>query len=97
LASWIRIQRGKISTKNCNKNFYLLNPKSELLKKREIIKISSFLNGSLSFRGKHRIKTKMLKKKKFSKSGRNDLDPDPDLNPDHFFQCGSASRLRNGF
>jgi len=32
--------RGKISTKNCKKTF----------EKREIIKISSFLNGSSSFR-----------------------------------------------
>ena len=38
--------RGKILTKNCKENpFLLLKPKSELLKKREIIKVSSFLNG----------------------------------------------------
>ena len=44
----IRIQEGKISTKTAN-IFLLLKPKSELLKK-EIIQISSFLNGSSSFR-----------------------------------------------
>ena len=60
LACWIRIQirkicgstdpdpRGKISTKICKKSFLLPNTKSELLK-REIIKVSSFLNGSSSF------------------------------------------------
>jgi len=55
--------RGKISIKNCKKNFLLLKPKSELLKKREIIKISSFLNGSSSFRIKisGKNKTKNLK------------------------------------
>jgi len=49
--------RDKKSTKNCKKNL-LLKPKSELLKKREIIKISSFLNGSSSFRIKIREKNK---------------------------------------
>jgi len=42
--------RGKKSTKNCKKKTLILNPKSELLKEREIIQISSFLNGSSSFR-----------------------------------------------
>ena len=55
--------RGKISTKNCEKPFLLLNPKSELLKKREIVKISSYLNDSSSFRIKicEKNKTKNLK------------------------------------
>ena len=50
--------RGKISNKNCKKTFLLLKPKSELLKKREIIKASSFLNGSSSFRIELREKIK---------------------------------------
>ena len=52
--------REKLSTKNCKKTFLLLKPKSELLKKREI---SSFLNGSSSFRIKicEKNKTKNLK------------------------------------
>ena len=51
--------RGKISTKNCKKKtFLLLKPKSEFLKKREIIKISSFLNSSSSFRIKYAKKIK---------------------------------------
>jgi len=37
----------KYQPKNAKKSFLLLKPKSELLKKREI---SSFLNGSSSFR-----------------------------------------------
>ena len=45
--------KGKKSTKNWKKTFSLLKPKSELLKKREIIKISSLLNGSSSFRIKY--------------------------------------------
>jgi len=55
--------RGKISTKNCKKKtVLLLKPKSDF-EKREIIKISSFLNGSLSFRIKicEKNKTKNLK------------------------------------
>ena len=54
--------RGKISTKNYKKNFLLLKPNSELLKK-EIIKTSSFLNDSSSFRIKisDKNKTKNLK------------------------------------
>ena len=37
--------RGKISTKNYKKKLLVLKPKSEVLKKREIMKFSSFLNG----------------------------------------------------
>ena len=51
----IRIQRVKYQLKTAKKNFLLLKPKSELLKK-EFIKISSFMNG-LSFKNK----TKNLK------------------------------------
>jgi len=46
----IRIQGVKYQPKTAKKTFLLLKPKSELLKKREIIKIASFLNGSSSFR-----------------------------------------------
>ena len=55
--------REKLSTKNCKKTFLLLKPKSELLKKREILHISSFLNGSSSVRIKicEKNKTKNLK------------------------------------
>ena len=45
----IRSQRVKHRPKTAKKNL-LQKPKSERLKKREIIKISSFLNGSSSFR-----------------------------------------------
>ena len=34
--------RGKISTKNCKKHFFLLKPKSLTFQKRKIIKISWF-------------------------------------------------------
>ena len=55
--------RGKISTKNCKKNFFTPKTKISTLKKREIIIISSFLNGSSSFRIKicEKNKTKNLK------------------------------------
>jgi len=46
----LRIKGVKYQPKTEKKTFLLLKPKSELLKKREIIKISSFLNGSSSFR-----------------------------------------------
>jgi len=45
----IRIQVVKYQPKTAKKNFFTPEPKSELLKIREIIKISSFLNGSSSF------------------------------------------------
>ena len=46
LASWIRIQGVKYQSKTAKKKtFLLLKSKFELLKKREIIKMSSFLNG----------------------------------------------------
>ena len=83
----IRIQGVKYQ----KKSVLLQNPKSELMKKK-IIKISSFLNGSSSFRIKisEKNKTKNLKiflLNKFSKPYRNDLDRDrdPDLDPDPFF------------
>jgi len=56
---WPGSGSAKISIKNCKKKFLLQNPKSELLKK-EIIKISSFLDGSSSFRIK--ISEKIKKK-----------------------------------
>ena len=74
----IRIQGVKYQPKTEKKPFILLNnillnPKSELLKKREITKISSFLNDLSSFRIK--ICEKNAKKfqnyfllKRFSKS-----------------------------
>jgi len=56
----IRIQGIKYQPKTAKKSFLLQNPKSELLKKK-IIKISSFLNGSSSFRIKisEKIKPKI--------------------------------------
>ena len=55
----IRIQGVKNHPKTAKKKtFLLLKPKSELMKKREIIKIPSFLNGSLSFRIKISEKNK---------------------------------------
>ena len=46
--------RGQISTKNCKKNFFILQPKSELLKTRKILNISFdfifvFKNGEYFF------------------------------------------------
>ena len=52
--------RGKISTKTAIKRVLLLKPKSEPFKKREIIKMSSFLNGSSSF--KIKVSKKMKEK-----------------------------------
>ena len=46
----IRIQGVKNQPKIVKKKTLILNPKSELLKEREIIQISSFLNGLSSFR-----------------------------------------------
>jgi len=46
----IRIQGLKYQPKTAKKTFLHLKPKSELLIKREIIKISLFLNGSSIFR-----------------------------------------------
>ena len=75
LASWIRIriQGGLISTKNSKKIFF--TPKLQIwtFERREIIKTSSFLNGSSSFRIKisEKIEQQILKvfcKKKISKS-----------------------------
>ena len=59
---YARDPRGKKSSKNCIKKLFY-SPKSELMKKREIIKIPSFLNGSSSFRIKisEKNKTKYLK------------------------------------
>jgi len=59
----IQIQGAKYQPKTAKKTVLLLNPKSELLKKRDIIKISTFLNGSLSFRIKtsEKNETKSLK------------------------------------
>ena len=104
LASWvhknmrIRIQGVKYQPKTEKKTFFLLlKPKSELLKKREIIKISSFLNGSSSFRIKisEKIKQKFdFLLKKFSKDLRIDLDPDPFFSSaDPGSGSGSASEL----
>jgi len=45
-----RIQGVKYQPKIAKITLLLLKPNSELLKKREIIKISSFLNSSSSFR-----------------------------------------------
>ena len=42
--------RGKISTKNVKKNFFKSKTQIRLFEKREIIKISSFQNGSSNFR-----------------------------------------------
>jgi len=58
----IRIQGVKYQPKTTKKTFLLLKPKSELMKK-EIIKISSFLNGSSSFRIKISEKNKTIKLK----------------------------------
>ena len=68
--------RGKISTINCKNNFF--TPKTQLwtFEKKEIIKISSFLNGSSSFRIKISEKIRIFFLKS-GKSKRNDLDPDP--------------------
>ena len=58
--------RGNISAKNCKKKpFILLNPKSELLRKKEIIRISSSLNDSSSFRIKNAKKNKTRNLKLF--------------------------------
>ena len=48
LDSWIRIQGVKYQPKTAKKNF--VTPKTQIwtLEKREIIKISSFINGSSS-------------------------------------------------
>ena len=55
--------RCKISTKNSKKNFFTPKTQFWTFVKREIIKISSFLNGSSSFRLKlsEKNKTKILK------------------------------------
>jgi len=42
--------RGKISTKNCKKKLFSAKTQILTFEKSEIIKISSFLNGSSSFR-----------------------------------------------
>ena len=57
---WIRIQGAKYQPKTAKKAVLLLKSKSELLKK-EIIKMSSFLNGSSRFRIK--IYEKKIKQK----------------------------------
>jgi len=73
-----------------------------LFESKEIIKISSFLNGSSSFRIKisEKNKTKNLKiflLNKFSKPYRNDLDRDrdPDLDPDPFFSRADPDPHQN--
>ena len=53
----MRIQGVKYQPKTAKKNILHQNPKSELLKK-DIIKISSILNGSSSFRIKIKEKNK---------------------------------------
>ena len=81
--------RGKISKKNCKKIFFSLRPQIWTFEKKEIIKISSFLNGSSSFRIK--ISEKKFENyfllKNFIKSWRNDLFSSADPG------SGSASKL----
>ena len=55
--------RGKISTKNCKKNFFTLKTQIWTFEKKKDYKISSFLDGSSRFRIKisEKNKTKNLK------------------------------------
>ena len=101
LASWIRIRKNmriqgaKYQPKTAKNKNFTLKTQVWTIEKREIIKISWFLNGSssLSIKICEKNKDKKFRNfallKKFSKFLRNilDLDPDPypDLDQEPFF------------